>query len=708
MNKPNVDVEKLRRALEILKPGGELFEVRVLQDKRVLSGYFTDVDTLIQKLKTVDLDNANVFYTLNRIDPDCYSRQQRDKFLVAKNTTSDNDIIAYDWLLIDLDPVRKTGISSTREEADAADKCADRIREYLERELLFPHPIKAFSGNGIHLLYPVNLKNTKENTALIERCLKALALMFSDDKVDVDKSVFNPARISKLYGTRAHKGADSEKRPHRMSVIMEEPTPKNCVERKQLERLAEEYPQEVATPRTASKSTFDLDGWLNEHGIRVHAVKEWKDATRYVLEECPFDLNHKAPDATIIQMRSGAICFKCLHNSCSGRDWRELRLKYEPDAYDDKGIESDPRIEEGYRKNKRYLEYNRNRDDLTYEEKTPDAEHPEVMFETAWDILRKKVKPRVLIKTGLTDYDRRTGGLARGEISLVSGLRGSAKSTWLSQVALNAVNQRKKVAFYSGELKDTRFMAWMNQQAAGPQYVKQNDDCNNFWYCRDDVKALIADWLGDLFHLYNNDFGNNFKSLTASLQNIIKTMKIDLMIIDNMSILDLSDITDDRRADKWDQQKLFVETLKNIAMLGECHIVFVAHPRKTSGFLRLNDVGGSGALSNLVDNAFIVHRVNHDFNKGYEEEMNYSYKFIGTNCVEVVKERETGLQDLFIPLEFEQSTKRLKNITYKEDENGNVSDQKVVEPNDYGWNHGNISPEKTEKAPFEQEETKGE
>ena len=732
-NKSEVDVEELKKALSLIKPGGELFEVRVLQDKRVLSGYFTDADTLIKKLKTVDLENANVFYTLNAIDPECYNRQQKDKFLVAKNTTSDNDIIAYRWLLIDLDPKRKTGISSTREECNEADKCSERIRRYLEGELLFPHPIKAFSGNGIHLLYPIDLDNDtkehmEENTALIEKCLKALALMFTDDKVDVDTSVFNPARISKLYGTWAHKGADSEKRPHRKSVIMEEPEPKICVDRTQLERLAEEYPQEVTTPKMASKGSFELDKWLNVHGIRVHAVKEWKDATRYVLDECPFDSNHKAPDATIIQMRSGAICFKCLHNSCSGRDWRELRLKFEPDAYDDKDAEHDAWIEEGYRQTKklwerkRYLNYNDNRDDLTYQEKPADTEHPEVMFETARDILNKPVKPRILIQTGLIDLDRKTGGLAKGEISLVSGLRGSAKSTWLSQVALNAVNQKMKVAFYSGELKDTRFMNWMYQQAAGPRYVIQSREYSNFWYCRDDVKELIADWLGDRFQLYNNDYGNNFKSLTSSLQTILKIMAIDLMIIDNMSILDLSDITDDRRADKWDQQKLFVETLKNLAMLGSCHIIFVAHPRKSAGFLRLDDVGGSGSLGNLVDNAFIVHRVNRDFRRGYKRDIlglpenaksfvddeDEAIGQLGDNCIEVVKERETGLQDLFIPLRFERESKRLKNIHIKKNEEGEVVEKWVEEFPDYGWNYGNVEPEQDEPAPWEQEETKGE
>ena len=701
MKKDITDISKIKQALEVLKPSNQLFEIRILKGKMTISGYFTDVDALEKALTKVDLRGANVFYTLNIIDPTCYNREQRDRFVQSKTTTSDGDITAYQWLLIDLDPVRKSGISSNDEELREAHNRGIRISTYL-RDNGWPDPIEALSGNGIHLLYAISLSNNKENTQLIERVLKALALIFNDDKVEVDTSVFNPSRICKLYGTRAQKGTDTKDRPHRMSRLLEPiPNERTTVKRELLEQLAAEYPQETQTARPATKSTFDLEGWLDLYGIGVHAVKEWKDATRYILDECPFDSNHKAPDATIIKMRSGAICFKCLHNSCSGRDWRELRLKYEPDAYDDKTIENDARIEEGYMRHLRYLEYNRNRTDITYEPEVADIEHPEKMFETPLDIFNKPARERVCILTGLKDFDRKTGGLAKGEISLVSGLRGSAKSTWLSQVAINARDQEYNVVFYSGELKDTRFMDWMMQQQAGMEWVRKSAKYDNYWYVGDKgIKRSISEWMEPYFLLYNNDFGSNFKQITAVLKNLLDHTKADLVVIDNMSILDLSDITEDRRADKWDQQKLFVETLKNLAMLCNCHIVFVAHPRKAAGFLRLDDVGGSGSLGNLVDNAFIVHRVNRDFRRGYKRDIqgipdkgksfvddeDEARAELGDNCIEVVKERETGLQDLFIPLWYEQESRRLLNYP-----------EEVFE---WKWNKAH---RKDERAPWEQE-----
>lgn len=679
-----IDIGKIKEALEILKPDGQLYEIRILKsNQKPISGYFKDIEILEKALKTVDLRGANIFYTLNVINEDCYSREQKDCFRQAKTTTSDSDIDTYQWMLVDLDPIRKTGISSTNEEVTYAYEVAQRVVAYL-REREFPAPIMALSGNGIHLLYRIALKNNPENAELIEHCLKALAMVFDDDKVEVDKKVFNPSRISKLYGTTAQKGASTPERPHRMSRIISNPEKFDIVKKERLEALAAELPEEPKKMTyTKTESKFDLDSWIANHGLQVDSVKSWKDTTKYILSECPFDSNHKAPDACIIKQADGAISFKCFHNSCTGHDWHDLRLRYEPDAYDDKRAEEDARIEAGW---KQYMQFNRQREDLTYQ--NAQEEDVKKMFETASDILAKPKEERVCIKTGINPFDQRVGGLAKGEISLVSGMRGAAKSTWLSQVVLNAINQGFNTLVYSGELKDKRFLQWMLQQAAGKAHVEQSKKYDGLYFCKNEAKPKIADWLGDKFRLYNNEYGSNFRAIAQSLQTVIAEFKSDFVVIDNMSILDLSDITSDRRADKWDQQKLFVETLKNLSLVCNCHICFVAHPRKAMGFLRLDDVGGSGSLGNLVDNAFIVHRNNTDFQKGYKVYRGKNWEKACDNIIEVVKERETGMQDVFIPLWYEKETRRLKNefdenIIYGWDDDGFID---VPDDSDLPWN----------------------
>ena len=92
--------------------------------------------------------------------------------------------------------------------------------------------------------------------------------------------------------------------------------------------------------------------------------------------------------------------------------------------------------------------------------------------------------------------------------------------------------------------------------------------------------------------------------------------------------------------------------------------MFVAHPRKSTGFLRLDDVSGSNDIVNRVDNAFILHRVNSDFERLSHEMFKWKkdnpiYK--STNVIEICKDRDGGVQDEFVPLYFELATKRLRN-----------------------------------------------
>lgn len=649
-----VNVQELAKAIDVLKPNGELFEIRIIGGQAPLSGYFKDADTLIDALEKVDLRNVNVYMTLNQVNDACFSRVQSERFLKGKNSTQDTEIDGYRYLFIDLDPKRPTGVSSSESEYKAACKVAGKVERYLA-DIGFEKPVKAVSGNGAHLLYRINLKNTSENQKLVERCLKALSMMFSEDGVEVDTANFNPSRICKLYGTLAQKGASTKERPHRMSRIFDCPKELMVTDRAYLEKLAEEYPEEVTRRRSySSQGEFDIDDWLSRNGLRFKE-SSWRDGCRkLVLDNCPFDRNHKAPDSMILIQSNGAIGFKCLHNSCRGKTWQDVRLMYEPDAYD-RNLD-DERIEAGWKRHN--AEKKINYDKPVIEE---DGE-PEPVFQTIGMILAKNNNDDDddYIETGITIIDKKMRGLKKKFISCISGLRGSAKSTFLSQICLNAVDNGQRVICYSGELSDKNFAKWMMLQASGKNQVIKSDRFENFYYVKDENKQPIAEWLGNKFWLYNNKYGNDFAQIRDRLVQAIKDHKADLVILDNLMAMSIESID----KDKYEAQTKFVQTLKNIAELYNVHIIFVAHPRKAMGFLRLDDVAGTGNLTNYVDNAFIVHRNNNDFQRlthqmfGWKDD-NDVYR--GTNVIEICKDRDNGNLDEFIPLYYEVETKRLKN-----------------------------------------------
>lgn len=218
-----VDAAEIRRAISLLLAPGQVCELRVLNTRKgTVSGYFSDVDKSAQAATNWSGKAPAIYLTLNPVNPVLLARASNRVKEYARETTADSQIIGRRWLPIDFDAVRPAGISSTDAEHQKALERAREAREWLRLQG-WPEPIYADSGNGAHLLYPVELPNDQASTTLLMDCLKALAFRFDDEAVVVDTGNFNPARIWKLYGTAVCKGDSTPDRPHRLARILEVP-----------------------------------------------------------------------------------------------------------------------------------------------------------------------------------------------------------------------------------------------------------------------------------------------------------------------------------------------------------------------------------------------------------------------------------------------------------------------------------------------------
>lgn len=354
MRQDILDINEIRKTINVLKPNHQLFEIRIFgaDKRRVISGYFTDAETLISALDKIDPRGVNIYFTLNNVNEVLYARTQHNRFVANVITTSDSDINCYEWLFIDLDPVRPADVSSSDEELGKANELKDKVKDYLA-DVGFSAPIEAVSGNGYHLLYRIDLSCGDKDKQLLNDCLTALAALFNTDAVKIDTVNFNPARICKLYGTQAQKGADTKTRPHRMSKLLVVPERIQTNGRELLEEIAAELPEESKQPKQKPsyiKKEFDIREWLFTHGL-TYKEDIGRDCQMFLLDECPFDHSHRNGDSKIFAYSNGAIAFKCHHNSCKGKKWQDVRLLFEPDAYDDDL--SDERIEDGYKKHKK-------------------------------------------------------------------------------------------------------------------------------------------------------------------------------------------------------------------------------------------------------------------------------------------------------------------------------------------------------------------
>lgn len=216
-------LDEISKAITLLYKPGDVIELRVPKAGRLrtISGYFSNQEKLAEALRELSKNEAlpGIYLTINPCVASCLSRCAENYKPYAETTTSDSEIARRRRLLIDCDAVRVSGVSSTDEEKAAAGELASRVLKYLNDKglsgLLF-----ADSGNGWHILVPIDLPNDSESTALCSAFLSALAQKFDTNEAVVDKKTFNASRILKAYGTIARKGSDTRERPHRMSKVV--------------------------------------------------------------------------------------------------------------------------------------------------------------------------------------------------------------------------------------------------------------------------------------------------------------------------------------------------------------------------------------------------------------------------------------------------------------------------------------------------------
>jgi P4 family phage/plasmid primase-like protien len=225
------DPAYITNVLELLHGKSDgIVEVRIFPNDRYLninghrewvgktvSGYYTDFEKAAQDIQPFD-GRGNIYFTLNPVNPDLLARAANRLKYSVSTTTKDNDILSDRWLPIDIDSVRPKDVSSTDEELKLALKKQTEIVTWLDK---FSIPtITGMSGNGAHILIPlIGYPNTQETRQAKEQFIHFLSLKFSDDKVSVDSTVFNMARIWKLYGTLAVKGDNIPERPHRRAWL---------------------------------------------------------------------------------------------------------------------------------------------------------------------------------------------------------------------------------------------------------------------------------------------------------------------------------------------------------------------------------------------------------------------------------------------------------------------------------------------------------
>ena len=195
--------------------------------------------------------------------------------------------------------------------------------------------------------------------------------------------------------------------------------------------------------------------------------------------------------------------------------------------------------------------------------------------------------------------------LRDGEVTMWAGQNGHGKSMVTSQIALSLMGQGEKVCIASFEMKPTTTLQRMARMFAGtnpfsPEY--QTEDGINLLA---GLYAEFGTWTDGRLWLYDQQGTVDANQVISVARYCAKELGIKHFVID--SLMKCS-----RGEDDYNAQKDFVDDLTALARDNGIHIHLIHHMKKPPGgeyqVCGKYDAKGSGAISDLVDNFFVVHR----------------------------------------------------------------------------------------------------
>lgn len=233
---------------------------------------------------------------------------------------------------------------------------------------------------------------------------------------------------------------------------------------------------------------------------------------------------------------------------------------------------------------------------------------PDDFIKELKDIIPNELDNEPVFQTGINRLDNLTGGFYPGQLAILTGERGRGKSTFASQLVVNAVKARTKCFIYSGEMKNAAVKEWIERQIAGPDCINVEQLASG--YEKTHINAMylddIAAWYDGMIYIYDTDAIINTeddgveRDLLGKVRKAIVQYGCRFIVIDNL----MTAMDDNLSFDIYRQQAIFVKKLKRLASRFGVVILLIAHPKKAAkdskGFEN-DDVLGSSNITNFAD-----------------------------------------------------------------------------------------------------------
>ena len=217
----------------------------------------------------------------------------------------------------------------------------------------------------------------------------------------------------------------------------------------------------------------------------------------------------------------------------------------------------------------------------------------DIIAETVDSVKNKTTK---LIKTGYDSVDKFSGGLTRGEITIIGGRPGHGKTTVMINMLANVLEQGHKAIFFSRELPNSelvkKIVCLESQQLSYGEVRKNIFSEDSLRYFNNALAIIRRKYSSDKFLMFDNvrDF--------ASSSGEVKKFKPDIIFDDYIQLI----ACDSRE----EQRRLQIEKLVNDYkwLAKETDAVVVLASQLKALMPQLSDLAESGAIEQVAENVF--------------------------------------------------------------------------------------------------------
>lgn len=223
----------------------------------------------------------------------------------------------------------------------------------------------------------------------------------------------------------------------------------------------------------------------------------------------------------------------------------------------------------------------------------------------------------------------------------------SGKTSFLSQIACQSLEQDKSVMMFSREMPSWMQKSWLNYIMAGPHNIKEYEDKNGakFYKVTPEAKAEISKAYNKKWFLYRDDWSNKIDDILVSMEDCVKKYGVKLIILDNLMTIDLGTNENNELLKQTD----CITKLIKFALKYSIAIILVAHPRKIpkDTDVGIYDISGTANIANLAHRTLGLKRID-------KEAENSNYDVMLT----VIKDRMRGRAGKKIYMYYDIPTRR--------------------------------------------------